>query len=88
MMKLMSFINKIRVKVLSFIISKKFKNSGKNFVANPGIYLKNPKYIHVGNNCYFGRGCRIEAWDKYNDKPELFVRYRFTDKKPNKYRIS
>lgn len=49
----------------------KLKNVGKcgrNVTVIPEMQLMNPQYICIGDDCYFGPGCRIEAWDAYNDK--------------------
>ena len=47
---------------------------GYDVMAEKGLAVKNPKYCFVGDECYFGPGCRIEAWDNYQgDKftPEI-----------------
>lgn len=49
---------------------------GNNISIAPKIRLYNPKYISVGSGCYFGPGCRIEAWDHYNDtkyEPQILI---------------
>lgn len=41
---------------------------GTGVVALPKLKLKNVKYMSIGDECYFGSNCRIEAWDEYNGK--------------------
>ncbi|MBO5469812.1 MAG: acyltransferase [Lachnospiraceae bacterium] len=54
----------------------KLKQLGKNFEFNFPICFRNPQYISIGNDCYLGTNCRIEAWDQYNDldyRPEIVI---------------
>ena len=47
---------------------------GNNVKAEKPIIVKNPKYFSIGDDCFFGPGCRFEAWDQYlNDsfKPTI-----------------
>ena len=39
---------------------------GKRVVAAQDMKVKNPRYFEIGDLCWFGPGCRIEAWDSYN----------------------
>lgn len=58
-------------KVLPYLYAKiKFSKSklGKRVFAFRKLSLKNPEYLTIGDNCWFGPDCRIEAWAKYNDK--------------------
>ncbi len=58
-------------KVFPYLYAKiKFSGSslGNRVFAFRKLSVKNPKYMTIGNYCWFGPGCRIEAWDKYNDK--------------------
>ena len=47
----------------------KFRDSkkGTHVIACRKLNILNSKYITIGNNCYFGPDCRIEAWDQYNN---------------------
>ena len=40
---------------------------GKGVRAEPQLYVKNAKYFEMGDNCFLGHDCRIEAWDRYQD---------------------
>lgn len=47
---------------------------GNNIRAQKKLKTINPKYMRIGNDCYFGPDCRLEAWDRYLDdhfSPEL-----------------
>ena len=49
---------------------------GNNVCAQTKLKVINPKYMKIGNDCYFGSDCRLEAWDRYlNDHftPELVL---------------
>lgn len=55
-------------KIYTVIKLRKFKEKGKHINFCSGLKLKNPQYISIGSGCFLGPDCRIEAWDKYNDK--------------------
>lgn len=38
---------------------------GKLVVIQPKFQILNPQYVSIGDSCYLGPDCRIEAWDKY-----------------------
>ena len=40
---------------------------GRGVRAEHHLLTINPKYCTIGDNCFFGHDCRIEAWDKYLD---------------------
>ena len=49
---------------------------GEHCVFRSGLILKGNKYIAIGDNCYFGKDCRIEAWDSYNNlqfEPRIII---------------
>lgn len=49
---------------------------GKRVAACRMLVVRNPKHFIIGDYCYFGPDCRIEAWNKYNDKyynPEIII---------------
>ena len=49
---------------------------GKRVVACRKLNVRNPEYFAIGDYCYFGSDCRIEAWNKYNDRnynPEIII---------------
>lgn len=48
---------------------RQFKGAvlGKGVRAEPKLYVRTPKCIQIGDNCFFGHDCRIEAWNKYLD---------------------
>lgn len=43
----------------------RIKNCGRHVVVCPGLILRGSKYIELGDLCYFGPRCRIEAYDEY-----------------------
>ena len=52
------------------------KNCGTDVCVLPKARWRNKQYISLGNDCYLGPNCRIEAWDSYNDKqfsPEIIL---------------
>jgi len=76
---MISLISKI-VSFYNLLYSKfKLRNmryKGSSIYITPKIRFKNKQYISIGDNCFLGKGCRIEAWDKYNDKnylPEIII---------------
>lgn len=44
---------------------RKIKQKGHEIHVTPKLRIKNPQYFHIGDNCYFGPDCRLEAWDEY-----------------------
>ncbi len=64
------FFGKIRkaLQILCARIMFRSAKLGSRTSASPSITLKNAKYMIIGDHCYFGPNCRIEAWDHYNDK--------------------
>ena len=49
---------------------------GNNVRAERKMITLNPEYMSIGNDCYFGRNCRLEAWDHYLDdnfSPQLIL---------------
>lgn len=55
----------LRRKIYSIYMTRKCTNVGRNIVFEPKSVLLNPKHITMGNGCYIGPGCRLEAWDYY-----------------------
>lgn len=41
---------------------------GKKVLVHPRIWIIGGSNIQIGNDCFFGPGCRLEAWTKYNQK--------------------
>lgn len=75
MISLNKNLHKIR-KVLRIVYVKvKLRHSqkGKRVVACKPLKVLNPQYFAIGDYCYLGPNCRIEAWNSYNNK-------RFTPK--------
>ena len=51
-------------------------HKGKRVLACRRLTVRNPKYFAIGDYCYFGPNCRIEAWNRYNDKdynPKIII---------------
>ena len=67
----MIWLKRIKSSLIRFFLKlstkKKLRGSrcGKNIKAERGLVVKNPQYIEIGDYCYFGPNCRIEAWDRY-----------------------
>ena len=40
---------------------------GKRIRVEPKLYVRNPRCIKIGDDCFIGHDCRIEAWDRYLD---------------------
>ena len=62
-----------KIRILLYIIYTKIKTSGvksvgNNVIAVPNLTLFGKDKIKIGDSCYFGPDCRIEAWKKYNKK--------------------
>lgn len=62
-----------KIKILLYLIYTKLKTNGIKKIGNkvivvPPLTLLGKDKITIGNSCYFGPGCRIEAWKKYNEK--------------------
>lgn len=67
-------IKAFRILYADFKLHKAQK--GKRVVACRKLTVRNPKHFTIGDYCYFGPDCRIEAWNKYNDKdynPEIII---------------
>lgn len=69
----MRWLVKIKSKLKRAALQKYIKNKlrgatiGNDVTVIPELRVLNPKYIVIGDSCYFGKDCRIEAWDKYLD---------------------
>ena len=59
-------INNMDRKAQAYFISN--VNAGKTVSIRHPVYLKNPKYITVGDKFLAGPGFRIEAWDRYHSQ--------------------
>ena len=62
-----------KIKIFLYLIYTKYKTNGiksigSNVIVVPTLTLLGKDKIKIGNGCYFGPGCRIEAWKKYNKK--------------------
>ena len=79
----MEFFQTIKRKLVNFDrkiytyskLGKAYK-LGKKVVACRRLHVLNPQKITIGNNCYFGPDCRIEAWTKYKNKvfdPKIII---------------
>lgn len=62
----MNFLKNILKKIMYIYVTKDLNKIGENCVFERKPAIRNPQYITIGSNCYFGQDCRIEAWDKYN----------------------
>ena len=58
-------INKIVIYIRRCLLRKRIVNLGENVIVEKNFQIKNPECISIGNNCYFGPDCRIEAWTSY-----------------------
>ena len=61
-------------KALNILTFLRLKYFGKSVTIVPKINIFNPQYISIGNYCYFGPDCRVEAWDFYEGEsfhPEI-----------------
>ncbi|MEE3392707.1 MAG: acyltransferase [Lachnospiraceae bacterium] len=65
---MLGLIKKFILKNYNSIIKSQFNSAGKNVRIDLGMNLLNGKYVTVGDDCYFGPNCRIEAWDSYSDR--------------------
>lgn len=78
-MILFNIINsKIKKELRIIYASAKMRKAkkGKKIVACKSLKVLNSQYFVIGDHCYFGPDCRLEAWDKYNDKnysPEIIL---------------
>lgn len=73
-----TFLKKIKKAFRVLYANYKFKGArlGRRVVACAKLNVLNPKYFTIGDYCYFGPNCRIEAWDEYkNDifQPEIVI---------------
>lgn len=50
-----------------YLKKRKLLFIGNNTKFSGDIYFKNPQYIRLGDNCYIGPECKIEAWDHYGE---------------------
>ena len=60
-------MSKIINRILFYLKKRTVGKIGSRVVFCGDIKFINPKYIEIGDDCQFGPGCRIEAWDKYLD---------------------
>lgn len=71
-------IRKVKKGLRILYAKAKLRNAkiGRRIVACRPFNVLNPQYMEIGDLCYFGPGCRIEAWDTYNDikfMPEIII---------------
>lgn len=64
-MNLKSSIRSVIVKIYSNHVVRNMAYAGKLVTIQPKFRMLNPQYISMGDHCYFGPDCRIEAWDAY-----------------------
>ena len=72
----MRSIKQIIKEIISKRILSKVGSVGENVQVDLPIYFRTPQVIEIGSGCYFGPGCRIEAWDNYNGvlyKPKIYI---------------
>ena len=55
-------------RIYTFIKLRNAHCLGNKVVACRKLHLINPQYLSIGDGCYFGPDCRIEAWNEYNGK--------------------
>ena len=63
-------------KIYTHFKLKDLKNLGRGIVTCRKLQLLGPENISIGDKCWFGPGCRIEAWTKYGNStfnPEIFI---------------
>ena len=69
----MKMMTRIKARVKKYILTRNAKMAfkgakiGINVRAEIKQIAKNPQYFTIGDDCYFGPDCRIEAWDSYLD---------------------
>ena len=58
-------VRRIIRKLYTIVNYSRFNRIGKNVTFEPFSSLMNPGYISIGDECYVGPNCRIEAWNHY-----------------------
>lgn len=69
-------LNNLDRRIYTYQRVKDLKAHGNGIVICRRMSILNPQNIMIGNKCYFGPGCRIEAWTKYNNtrfNPEIII---------------
>lgn len=56
------------IRILYASIKLRDAKKGERVVACRSLRVINPKYLELGDYCFLGPDCRIEAWDSYNNK--------------------
>lgn len=78
----MKWLVRIKVQIKKILTIKYARHQlrsaqlGDNVRAQRNLKVLNPQYMKIGNGCYFGPDCRLEAWDRYLDdrfSPELVL---------------
>lgn len=78
----MKWLKRIKAIIKHFLMNTYAKymlngaDLGKNVQVRRKLHVLNSKYISVGNDCYFGPDCRIEAWNAYLDdrfSPQIVI---------------
>ena len=67
-MKIGVFIKKVIIKCYTWRLRRRFRAVGRNVTFQPAMKLINPRHVTIGDGCFFGPGCRIEAWDRYGER--------------------
>lgn len=78
---LFNLLQRLKIKIYTEFKLRKVKQKGKMIHVIPTLSIRNPQYFTIGDKCYFGPGCRLEAWDEYlgerfNPKIEIGVDVR------------
>ncbi len=68
--KLLTFINKRWIKISTLWYKVQFKQCGEGCNLRFK-FLRQPKYITLGNKVGFGSGCYLTVWDDFGTHPEI-----------------
>lgn len=74
----MNLIKDIILRLKWWMIKKKFKSIGKNFVVKWGVSVREPQYIDIGNNVEIYSNVSLETWNSYGGcatgyTPEMII---------------
>lgn len=64
-LKTASYLNRINTGIRSMWLRCEFKHIGNKIYFLKGVHIIGAKYIIIGNNTSFGKGCILTAWDNY-----------------------
>lgn len=67
-LKTANHLNKINTSIRSMWLRCEFRHIGNKVYFLKGVHIIGAKYITIGNNSFFGKGCILTAWESYLDK--------------------